>query len=413
MRMKRSMKGEELNPRTPVIVAGCRTPIGKYLGGLSPLKATELGAKAIAEVLARSHVSAEAIEEVIMGNVLQAGLGQNPARAAALGGGLPDSVPAFTVNKVCGSALKAVMLAAQAIKAGDRDVVIAGGMESMSNAPHILLDSRKGLRLGDAKMVDHMIHDGLWDHFNDFHMGETGEIVAERYEVSRSDSDNLAAASHQKAATAWETGAFDAETFAVEIPQRRGDPVIVDKDEGIRADTTPEGISGMRPAFRDDGQVTAANASQLSDGAAAVVVTSYEFAQEHGLTPMAIIEGYDSSGTKPEWVMEAPITSVRNLFKATGTTVDDYDLFEHNEAFASASCAVTKELSIPLEKFNVNGGAVALGHPIGASGARLLVTLIAALQHRGGGRGLATLCLGGGNAVSMSVRVPTDELSKD
>lgn len=395
-----------MSDRTPVIVAGCRTPIGKYLGGLSSLKATDLGAKAIAEALSRSGVAADAVQEVIMGNVLQAGLGQNPARAAALGGGIPDSVPAFTVNKVCGSALKAVMLAAQAIKAGDRDVVVAGGMESMSNAPHMLLGSRKGIRLGDGKLVDHMIHDGLWDHYNDFHMGETGEIVAERYDVSRDDSDALAAASHQKAAEAWESGAFDAETFPIEIPQRRGDPIVVDRDEGIRAGTTAEAIGGMKPVFRHDGQVTAANASQLSDGAAAVVVTSKAYAEEHGLTVLATIDAYDSSGTKPEWVMEAPIVSVKNLYAATGTSTDDYDLFEHNEAFASASCAVVKELGIPSEKFNVHGGAVAMGHPIGASGARVLVTLIHALQQKGGGKGLATLCLGGGNAVSMAVTVP-------
>lgn len=395
-----------MSDRTPVIVAGCRTPIGKYMGGLSSLKATELGAKAIAEALSRSGVSADAVQEVIMGNVLQAGLGQNPARAAALGGGIPDSVPAFTVNKVCGSALKAVMLAAQAIKAGDRDVVVAGGMESMSNAPHMLLGSRNGIRLGDGKLVDHMIHDGLWDHYNNFHMGETGEIVAERHDVTREDSDALAAASHQKAAAAWESGAFDAETFPIEIPQRKGDPIVVSRDEGIRDGTTADGISGMKPVFRRDGQVTAANASQLSDGAAAVVVTSKEYADANGLIVLASIDAYDSSGTKPEWVMEAPIVSVKNLFAATGTSIDDYDLFEHNEAFASASCAVVKGINVPDEKFNVHGGAVALGHPIGASGARVLVTLMHALKQNGGGKGLATLCLGGGNAVSMAVTVP-------
>ncbi len=396
---------ENFNDNTPVIVAGCRTPIGKYMGGLSSLSATDLGAKTIQEALARSGLDPEDIEEVIMGNVLQAGLGQNPARAAALGAGLPDTVPAFTVNKVCGSALKAVMLAAQAIKADDREVIIAGGMESMSNAPHLLKGSRQGIRLGDGKLVDHMIHDGLWDLYNNFHLGETGEIVAERYDVARTDSDALAAQSHQKAAAAWESGAFEAETFHVDVPQRRGDPVVVSQDEGIRADTSAEGIAGMKPAFRPDGQVTAANASQLSDGAAAVVVVSKGYALQHKLKILATIDAYDASGTKPEWVMEAPIVSVRNLFEATGTTVDDYDLFEHNEAFASASCAVVKELGIPPEKFNVHGGAVALGHPIGASGCRVLVTLISALHQRGGGRGLATLCLGGGNAVSMAITV--------
>jgi acetyl-CoA C-acetyltransferase len=305
---------------------------------------------------------------------------------------------------VCGSALKAVMLAAQAIKAGDRDVVLAGGMESMSNAPHMLLGSRNGIRLGDGKLVDHLIHDGLWDHHNKFHMGETGEIVAERYDVTREDSDALAAASHDKALAAWESGAFDAESFTIEVPQRRGDPQIVARDEGMRPGTTSQGISTMRPAFRSDGQVTAANASQLSDGAAAVIVTSKEYATANGLEILAEIEAYDASGTKPEWVMEAPIVSVRNLLAKTGTDIDDYDLFEHNEAFASASCAVTKDLGVDMSKFNVNGGAVAIGHPIGASGARVLVTLLYALRARGGGRGIATLCLGGGNAVSMSIK---------
>lgn len=394
------------NPRDAVIVGACRSPIGKYQGGLAGLSGTQLGAKAIAEAVTRSGVAADAIEEVIMGCVLQAGQGQNPARAAALGAGLPDSIPAFTVNKVCGSALKTIMLAAQAIKAGDRDVVVAGGMESMSNAPHLIPGSRQGIRLGDAKLVDHMVHDGLWDHYNNFHMGETGEIVAERYDVTREDSDALSAASHQKAAAAWERGDFDDETFAIAIPQRKGDDLIVSKDEGIRAGTTAESISTMRPVFRKDGQVTAANASQLSDGSAAVVVTSRAFAEAQGLEILAEIEAYDASGTKPEWVMEAPIVSVRNLLNKSGLSIGDFDLFEHNEAFASASCAVVKDLEIPAEKFNVNGGAVALGHPIGASGTRVLVTLLYALRKRGGGRGLATLCLGGGNAVSMSIRVP-------
>lgn len=368
------------------------------------MTATELGSIVVREAVSRSGVAPDQVEEVVLGNVLQAGLGQNPARAAALGAGLPDSIPAFTVNKVCGSALKAVMLAAQAIKAGDRQVMVAGGMESMSNAPHLLMGSRQGLRLGDGKLVDHMIHDGLWDHYNGFHMGETGEIVAERHDVTREDSDALSAASHQKAAAAWENGEFQDEVVPVTIKSRKGE-TIVGRDEGIRADTTAEGISGMRPVFRSDGQVTAANASQLSDGASAVVITSHGFATQHGLTILAEIEAYDASGTKPEWVMEAPIVSVRNLLKQTGLQIGDIDLFEHNEAFASASCAVVKGLGIPEEKFNVHGGAVALGHPIGASGARVLTTLLYALKQRGGGRGLATLCLGGGNAVSMTIKV--------
>lgn len=396
--------GEPMSEQA-VIVAACRTPVGKFLGGLSPLKATELGSIVVREAVARAGIRPDAVGEVVLGNVLQAGLGQNPARAAALGAGIPDSVPAFTVNKVCGSALKAVMLAAQAIKCGDREVVVAGGMESMSNAPHLVMGSRQGIRLGDGRLIDHMVHDGLWDQYNDQHMGETGEIVAQRYDVSRQQSDALAAASHRKAAAAWEEGTFRDEVVPVTIRTRRGE-TVVDRDEGIRADTTADSIAGMKPVFRSDGQVTAANASQLSDGASAVVVTSRAYAEEHGLTVLAEIEAYDASGTKPEWVMEAPIVSVRNLFSRTGLTMDDVDLFEHNEAFASASCAVQKELGVPEDRFNVHGGAVALGHPIGASGARVLTTLLYALKQRGGGRGLATLCLGGGNAVTMTVRVP-------
>lgn len=389
-----------------VIVAACRTPVGRFLGGLAPLKATELGAVAVKEAVSRAGAKPEDVQEVIMGNVLQAGLGQNPARAAALGAGLPESVPAFTVNKVCGSALKAVMLAAQAVKAGDRDVVVAGGMESMSNAPYLQLGARTGQKMGDWTLRDHMIHDGLWDHYNDFHMGETGEIVADRFDVARVDADALAVRSHRLAQEAWDSGAFEAEVVPVPVPQRKGDPVVVARDEGIRPGTTAEKIGALRPVFRKDGQVTAGNSSQLSDGAAATVVTSRSFAEEHGMPVLAAIEGYDASGTRPEWVMEAPIVSVRNLFARTGLSMDDVDLFEHNEAFASASCAVQKELGVPDDKFNVHGGAVALGHPIGASGARVLATLIYALHQRGGGRGVATLCLGGGNAVSMAVQVP-------
>jgi acetyl-CoA C-acetyltransferase len=388
----------------PVIVAACRTPIGRFMGGLSPLSATELGAIAIRDCLRRAGLEGNAVEEVIFGNVLQAGLGQNPARMAALRGGVPDSVPAFTVNKVCGSGLKSVMLAAQAIKAGDRGLVLAGGMESMSNAPHLAMGSRNGVRLGDWKLVDHMVHDGLWDHHNDIHMGETGEIVAQRYKVARADADALAARSHRLAAAAWDAGHYDAETTPVSVPQRKGDPIVIKRDEGIRSDTTAAGIARLKPVFRDDGQVTAANASQISDGAAAIIVASREVAEENALPILASIESYDASGTKPEWVMEAPIVSVRNLMRQTGLAMDDIDLMEHNEAFASASCAVQKELGVPEEKFNTQGGAVALGHPIGASGARILATLTYALKRRGGGRGLATLCLGGGNAVSMTVR---------
>ncbi len=392
-------------PSNPVLVSACRTPIGKFQGAFSTLKATELGAVAVREAVRRAGIAAADVQEVILGNVLQAGLGQNPARAAALGGGIPDSVPAFTVNKVCGSGLKAVMLAAQAIKAGDRDLVVAGGMESMSNAPHLLMGSRTGIRLGDGKLVDHMVHDGLWDHYNRFHMGETGEIVAERFHVSRSDADRLSVRSHQRALAAQKAGAFDAEIVPVPIPQRKGEPILVRLDEGIRPDTDAAGLARLKPSFREGGQVTAGNSSQISDGAAAVVVASAAYAKKHGLAVLAEIEAYDASGTKPEWVMEAPIVSVRNLFAKTGLKVSDIDLFEHNEAFASASCAVQKELGVPDDRFNVHGGAVALGHPIGASGARILAHLAYALKAKGGGRGLATLCLGGGNAVSMAIRV--------
>jgi acetyl-CoA C-acetyltransferase len=392
--------------RTPVLVAGARTPIGRFQGALSGLKATELGAIAVREAVARSRIQPGDVDEVILGNVLQAGLGQNPARAAALGAGIPDTVPSFTVNKVCGSALKAVMLAAQAVKAGDRQLVVAGGMESMSNAPHLLLGSRTGIRLGDAKLVDHMIHDGLWDHYNQFHMGETGEIVAERHGVTRQAADAFALQSHQRAAAAQKAGRFDAEIVPVPVPQRKGDPVLVRHDEGIRADGDAASLARLKASFRDGGLVTAGNSSQISDGAAAVVVASKEEAERRGLPVLATIDAYDASGTRPEWVMEAPIASVRNLLARTGRAIGDFDLVEHNEAFASASCAVMQGIGASADRFNVNGGAVALGHPIGASGARVLLTLGHELARRGGGRGLATLCLGGGNAVSMAITVP-------
>ncbi len=391
---------------TAVIVAGCRTPVGKFLGALSPLKATQLGALVVKEAVQRAGIQPADVEEVILGNVLQAGLGQNPARAAALGGGIPDSVPAVTINKVCGSGLKAIMLAAQAIKAGDRKVVVAGGMESMSNAPHLLVGSRTGIKFGDGKLLDHMQHDGLWDHHKGISMGETGEIVAERHHVARADSDALSVRSNQRAAAAQAAGRFHAEIVPVSIPQRKGPALIVAVDEGVRADADAATLAKLKPAFRDDGQVTAGNSSQISDGAAAVVVVAKSYALAHKLPILAEIEAYDASGTKPEWVMEAPIVSVKNLFAKTGLTIADVDLFEHNEAFASASCAVQKAFRIPDDKFNVDGGAVAMGHPIGASGTRLIVHLAHELKRRGGGRGLATLCLGGGNAVTMTIRVP-------
>lgn len=391
---------------TAVIVAGCRTPIGKFMGALSSLKATQLGAVVVKEAVQRAGIKPSDVEEVILGNVLQAGLGQNPARAAALWGGIPDAVPAVTINKVCGSGLKAIMLAAQAIKAGDRKVVVAGGMESMSNAPHLLVGSRTGIKFGEGKLVDHMQHDGLWDQYNDFSMGETGEIVAERHHVTRVDSDALSVRSNVRAAAAQKAGRFNAEIAPVSIPQRKGPALVVSSDEGVRPDTDAAGLAKLKPSFRDNGQVTAGNASQISDGAAAVVVVAKSYAVAHKLPILAEIEAYDASGTKPEWVMEAPIVSVKNLFAKTGLTVADIDLFEHNEAFASASCAVQKAFHVPDDKFNVDGGAVALGHPIGASGTRLIVHLAHELKRRGGGRGLATLCLGGGNAVTMTIKVP-------
>lgn len=391
---------------TAVIVAGCRTPIGKFLGALSPLKATQLGALVVKEAVHRAGLKPSDVEEVILGNVLQAGLGQNPARAAALWGGMPDSVPAVTINKVCGSGLKAIMLAAQAIKAGDRKVVVAGGMESMSNAPHLLVGSRTGIKFGEGKLLDHMQHDGLWDHYNDISMGETGEVVAERHHVARADADALAVRSNQRAAAAQAAGRFNAEIVPVPIPQRKGPALLVSADEGVRADSDAATLGKLKPSFRANGQVTAGNSSQISDGAAAVVVVAKSYAVAHHLPILAEIEAYDASGTKPEWVMEAPIVSVKNLFARTGLSVKDIDLFEHNEAFASASCAVQKAFHVPDDRFNVDGGAVAMGHPIGASGTRLVVHLAHELKRRGGGRGLATLCLGGGNAVTMTIKVP-------
>ncbi|MEK6984979.1 MAG: acetyl-CoA C-acetyltransferase [Candidatus Thermoplasmatota archaeon] len=389
----------------PVLIAGARTPIGKFQGALSSLSATQLGAVAVKAAIERAGLKPSDIEEVILGNVLQAGLGQNPARAAALWAGIPDSVSAVTINKVCGSALKAIMLAAQAIKAGDRQVVVAGGMESMTNAPHLLMGSRTGIKFGEGKLLDHMQHDGLWDQYNDFAMGVTGEIVAERHHITRTQSDAFAERSHRLALAAQNAGRFDAELVPVSIPQRKGEPIVVRHDEGIRADTTAVGLAKLKPSFKPDGQVTPGNASQISDGAAALVVASLAYAKAHKLPILAEILAYDASGTKPEWVMEAPILSVQNLLAKAKLGIADIDLLEHNEAFASASCAVAKGVGIADAKFNVNGGAVALGHPIGASGARLALTLAHELKRRGGGKGVATLCLGGGNAVSILLKV--------
>ncbi len=386
-----------------VIVSACRTPIGKFQGGLAGFKATQLGSLAIQEAIGRAKIRPEDVEEVIFGNVLSAGLGQNPARQAAIGAGVPTSVGAFTVNKVCGSGLKSVMLGAQAIRAGDLDVAVCGGMESMTNAPYLLPQARGGQRLGHAQMLDSMVHDGLWDIYNDFHMGITGENVAEKYDVTRGAQDEFAARSHARAAEATEAGRLDDEKFTVEVPQRKADPVAFRTDETIRAGMTPESIAKLRPAFKKDGTVTAANASAINDGASALVVMSADKAKELGLAPLAKITGYATGGLDPEWVMMAPEISIKKLCAKLGRKPQDFDLHEINEAFSAAACALVSELGLDGEKVNVNGGAVALGHPIGASGARILTTLLYAMRQRDVATGMASLCLGGGNAVSVAV----------
>ena len=386
-----------------VLVSACRTPIGKFQGGLAGFRAPELGALAVAEAIRRAGIPPAAVEEMIFGNVLTAGLGQNPARQASIRGGIPDTVPAFTVNKVCGSGLKAVMLAAQAIRAGDVDVVVAGGQESMTNAPYLLPEARAGVRLGHGKLVDSMVFDGLWDVYNDFHMGATAELVAKKYEISRQAQDEFAVSSHKKAAEATAAGRLEAEKFAVQIPQRRGPPVAFTTDEGIRGDSTVEGIAKLKPAFQEGGTVTAANASQINDGAAALVVMSAEKAKALGAKPLARVAAYASGGCAPEWVMMAPEKSIRACSAKLGKKPSDFELHEINEAFSAAAIALTRVLDLDPTKVNVNGGAVAIGHPIGASGARILVTLLHAMQQRNAKTGMASLCLGGGNAVSVAV----------
>jgi acetyl-CoA C-acetyltransferase len=394
--------------RTPVIVGAARTPIGKFLGALSPLSAPELGAIAIREALKRSRVPAEDVQEVIMGHVIQGGTGQAPARQAALKAGLPATVSAVTVNKVCGSGLKAVMLASQAIKAGDAQVIIAGGQESMSNAPYYVYGMRNGVKLTDQKMVDGMIKDGLWCASCDVHMGRHAEYTAKKAQASREDQDEFAATSHRKAVSAIESGKFKSEIARVEIPGKKG-PTVVETDEGPRKDTTAETLAKLRPAFpgkngeNDDLTVTAGNASSLNDGAAALVVVSEEFAEAHNLEILGRITGYATGATNPEDLFFAPIKAVRNLMKKTGAKIGDYDLIEANEAFASQAIADGEELGWDWKRVNVNGGAIALGHPLGASGARVLTTLLYAMKERGAKKGLATLCLGGGDAVALSV----------
>jgi acetyl-CoA C-acetyltransferase len=387
---------------TAVVVSACRTPIGKYMGGLSALSAPQLGAIVIRDALRRARVDAAAIDEVIMGHVVQGGAGQAPGRQAAIHGGVPGAVPAVTVNKVCGSGLKAVMLAAQAIRAGDAQCVVAGGMESMSTAPHYLYGMRQGVKAGNQTLVDGMIHDGLWDSFSNQHMGSLAEYTARKAGVSREEQDRFALGSHQKAVAAMEACRFKAETVPVTIPGRKGDTVI-EKDECPRKETSLEALAALKPAFEKDGSVTAGSAPGLNDGASALVVTSAAFARAHGLTPLARITAYAGGGGEPKDLFFAPIVAVQNLMKKAGTKIGDYDLIEANEAFAVQALADGKALGWDWDRVNVNGGAIALGHPIGASGARILTTLLYALQERKAKTGLATLCLGGGNAVALSV----------
>jgi acetyl-CoA C-acetyltransferase len=386
-----------------VIVSAVRVPTGKFLGALKGLTAPQLGAIVVREAVARAGIAPDRVDEVILGNVVSAGLGQAPARQAAVRGGLPAKVAAVTVNKVCGSGLKAVMLAAQAIKTGDADVVVAGGMESMSNCPYLLPKAREGMRLGHGELVDSMIFDGLWDAYDDYHMGCTGEIVAEKYRISREEQDRYALDSHRKAVAAIEAGKFRDEIVPVPIPQKKGEPVPFAVDESPREDTSLEALAKLKPAFKDGGTVTAGNAPGVNDGAAAVVVTSAETARALGRPPLARIVGQAVAGLEPSMVMMTPVHAVRKLWEKTGWNASTVDLVELNEAFSVQAVAVVRELGLDPAKVNVNGGAVALGHPIGASGARILTTLLYALKDRGLARGVATLCLGGGNGVALAV----------
>jgi acetyl-CoA C-acetyltransferase len=387
---------------TPVIVSAVRTPVGRFLGGLAPLAAPKLGAIAIREAVRRAGVAGGDVADVIMGHVVQGGAGQAPARQAALGAGLPGTVSALTVNKVCGSGLQAVMLAAQAVKAGDAECVVAGGMESMSNAPHYLFGLRSGVKLGNQTVLDGVIHDGLWCSFGDCHMGSYAEYTAQKAGVSREDQDRFALESHQKAVAAQQGGRFTDEIVPVEIADRKG-TLRVEKDEAPRADTTLEALARLKPAFAKDGSVTAGNAPGLNDGASALVVTSLGFATAHGLRPLARITAYATGGGEPKDLFFAPIVAVQRLMKKEGKVIGDYDLIEANEAFAVQALADGRALGWDWSRVNVNGGAVALGHPIGASGARVLTTLLYAMAARSAATGLATLCLGGGNAVALSV----------
>ena len=391
--------------REAVIVSAVRTPTGKFLGGLKDLKATELGALAVREAVRRAGIDPASVDECILGNVVAAGAGQAPARQAAIHGGLSNGVGALTINKVCGSGLKAVMLATQGIALGDIDIAVAGGMESMSNCPYLLTRVREGLRMGDGTVIDSMIHDGLWDSFHSIHMGLTGEHVSEKYHVTREEQDRYAAESHRKAAHATREGWFKDEILPVSLPQKKGDPIVVDRDESIREDTTAESLSKLKPAFKKDGTVTAGNAPGVNDGAAAVVVMGADVAARLNLKPLARVVGYATAGLEPKLVMMTPVEAVRKLNAKTGWKIDDAELLELNEAFSVQAVAVTRELGLDPARVNIQGGAVALGHPIGASGARILTTLLYALKRQGKKRGIATLCLGGGNGVAMAVEL--------
>ncbi|HVB26208.1 MAG TPA: acetyl-CoA C-acetyltransferase [Ktedonobacteraceae bacterium] len=388
----------------PVIVGAARTPTGKFLGGLSSFTAPQLGAIAIKEAVRRSGIAPDAIEEVIMGNVVSAGIGQAPARQAAILSGLPDDLPAFTINNVCGSGLKAVMLAAQSIRAGDQQAFVAGGMESMSNAPYLLTKARTGYRMGDGKIIDAVVNDGLWCAFENIHMGNEAEIIADKFCITRGAQDQFSVQSQQKAAAATAEGRFREEIIPIEVPQKKG-VLVVDTDEPIRADATLEALAKLKPAFQAGGTVTAGNAPGLSDGASATIVVDQDFARANGLTIMARITGYASAAITPRYVFAAPTRAVNRLLARTGLKISNFDLIEVNEAFAAQTLANGQELDWDWSRVNVNGGAIALGHPIGSSGSRVLITLIHELRRRGGGRGLATLCLGGGGAVAMSVEV--------
>ena len=388
-----------------VIISGCRTAVGKFQGSLSDVSAPQLGAVVVREAVKRAGLNSDQVDECIMGNVLPAGLGQNPARQAAIFAGLSPATGAMTINKVCGSGLKAVALAAQAVQTGNSSIVVAGGMESMTNAPYLLQQARKGYRLGNGKVIDSMVHDGLWDIYNDYHMGVTGENVAEKYGITREEQDEFAVNSHRKAVAAWKECRFKSQIVPVEIPaKKKGEaPVLFEKDESPREDTSIETLGSLKPAFKKDGTVTAGNAPGVNDGAAAVVVTSAQRAKELGAQSMVRIVAQATSGVEPKWVMMAPVDAVRKIWEKTGWKKDDVDLYELNEAFSVQALGVMRELGLDPNRVNVNGGAVAIGHPIGASGARVLVTLIYEMTRRNAKRGIAALCLGGGNAVAMAM----------